>query len=150
MDTFDLPMLPPSGAPTCEGCPAHCCRYISVEIDRPDTKWQYDQIRWMLVHQNISVYVDHDGDWFVEFKTRCRELGEDNLCRSYERRPDLCRKYEAEECPVWNPGSPHKHEFKTEAEFTAWLDSKGRDWRYRAHEVRPEPRERRISQGDQA
>ncbi|MBI5838122.1 MAG: YkgJ family cysteine cluster protein [Candidatus Eisenbacteria bacterium] len=133
MDTFDLPVLP-STRPTCDGCVAHCCRYVSVEIDRPEAKWQHDQIRWMLVHENISVYVNPDGDWFVEFKTRCGELGEDNLCRSYERRPDLCRRYEPDACPVWSTEPAHRHEFHTADEYTAWLDSRNIDWRFRAHE----------------
>jgi uncharacterized protein len=136
MDTIDLPVLN-SGAPTCEGCAAHCCRYITIEIDKPDTKWQYDQIRWMLLHQDVSVFVDNEGDWLVEFPARCEELGEDNLCRSYGSRPDLCRRYEADECPVWNPSPPHKVEFKTADQFTAWLDSKKKDWRYRSHQEKP-------------
>ncbi len=135
---LELPIIKREGTPTCEGCPAHCCRYITVEIDRPEAKWQYDQIRWMLLHEKVSVYVDPDGDWFVEFKTRCRALGEDHLCTIYPERPDLCSSYDAAECPVWNPKPYAKAEFHSAEEFVAWMDQRGIDWRFKAHERRPE------------
>jgi hypothetical protein len=135
---LELPVLP-NTKPTCDGCVAHCCRYISIEIDRPDTKWQYDQIRWMLLHGGISVGVNAENEWYVEIQARCEELDERNMCRSYLTRPQLCEDYSNEECPVWSPGSAYEFEFKTEAEFTAWLDQRGVDWRYKAHEKRELP-----------
>ena len=90
------------GKPTCQGCVAHCCRYVAVEIDKPDTKWQYDQILWMLVHENVAVYIEADGEWYVEFKTKCSARGEANLCKIYEDRPRLCRDYSNETCGVWS------------------------------------------------
>ena len=134
----ELPVLR-TGKPNCAGCVAYCCRYIVIEIDRPTSKADYDQIRWLLLHENISVGVGVDDSWFVEVATRCGELDEQNMCRSYLDRPDLCEKYEPEECAVWNPDPPYKHEFKTAAEFISWLEERGVNWRFKGHERRRMP-----------
>src|SRR5262245_36414428 len=109
------------GKPTCDGCVAHCCRYVAVEIESPRSKWQLDQIRWMLLHENVSVYVGTDRHWYVEFRTRCKALGPDNRCTIYEDRPDLCRHYKVETCPVWATGKTHVVRFDSEPAFAAYL-----------------------------
>src|SRR5258706_66956 len=87
---INLPMLPdgrialPTGNP-CEGCD-HCCRYVSIEIDRPTTKRDFDNIRWYLLHKNISVMIDYEGDWLIQFDTPCEWLIE-GRCGHYELRP---------------------------------------------------------------
>jgi Fe-S-cluster containining protein len=136
--SIELPVLGTAGA-TCEGCVAHCCRYVLIEVDKPTSKSDYDQIRWLLLHENISLGIGEDSCWYIEVATRCKELDERNLCRSYLNRPDLCEKYDPEECLVWNPDPAYKHEFKTADEFLAWLDERGVDWRYKAHEKRVMP-----------
>jgi Fe-S-cluster containining protein len=112
-----------SSAPvqTCEGCPAHCCRYVAVEIDKPRAHWQNDQIRWMLLHENVAVYVGNDRHWYVEFRTRCRALQDDGRCGTYETRPDLCRDYEISTCPRWATGSPHLVRFESARAFEDFL-----------------------------
>ena len=119
------------GRPTCTGCVAHCCRYVAVEIDRPRSKWQYDQIYWMLLHAGVSLFVDPAGKWYIEFRTRCEQLAEDNRCAIYDRRPNLCKQYEVVDCPVWSDGEAHRLRFETAESFAAYLDGKGIDWRYR-------------------
>ena len=119
------------GHPTCEGCVAHCCRYVCVEIDRPRAKWQYDQIHWMLLHADVAVFEGPDGKWFTEFRTRCSQLTAENRCAAYASRPALCRSYEVENCPVWNEGDQHRVRFESAEEFAAWLDGRRIDWRYK-------------------
>ena len=136
--SIELPVLR-TGKPTCEGCVAHCCRYVLIEIDKPTCKGDYDQIRWLLLHENLTLGIGEDNCWYIEVATRCRELDERNLCRAYLDRPDLCEKYEPEQCPVWNPDPPYKHEFRTADAFVAWLDRRGVDWRFKAHEKRRMP-----------
>ncbi len=118
------------GRPTCRGCVAHCCRYISVEIDPPSAKWQYDQVYWMLLHENVAVYQEREGGWYVEFTTRCRALTEKNLCSRYETRPQLCRDYSNESCPVWNKDELYKVRFEDAEAFAHWLEDRGVDWRF--------------------
>lgn len=118
------------GRPTCRGCIAHCCRYVSVEIDPPKAKWQYDQVYWMLLHEAVSVYEEMEGGWFVEFRTRCRALSEHNLCSTYETRPNLCREYSNESCGVWNKERLYRVRFDDAASFAHWLDTKKVNWRF--------------------
>ena len=57
--------------------------YVALPIDTPDTAAEYDNIRWYLMHENIHVFVE-DGDWYIAFMTRCKNLRDDNLCGIYD------------------------------------------------------------------
>jgi Fe-S-cluster containining protein len=107
--------------PTCDGCVAHCCRYVAVEIETPRAHWQKDQVRWLLLHENVAVYMGTDRHWYVEFRTKCRELQDDNRCGTYETRPDLCRAYEAKTCPRWAEGLGHVVRFESAREYADYL-----------------------------
>jgi len=85
------------GCLLCEQCAAACCRYIALPIDKPRTPRDYDDIRWYLMHEGVSVFVE-DGDWYCQFQTRCRNLALDNRCSIYESRPHICRDYEPGDC----------------------------------------------------
>lgn len=85
------------GSVLCEQCAAACCRYLAIPLDRPRTRRDYDDIRWYLMHEGVSVFVE-DGDWFVQFQARCRNLQPDNRCGVYETRPEICREYEPGDC----------------------------------------------------
>jgi len=85
------------GSLLCEHCLAACCRYIALPLDKPTTVRDFDDIRWYLMHQGISVFVE-EGDWYVQFQTRCKNLGMDNRCEIYDSRPQICRTYEPGEC----------------------------------------------------
>ena len=61
----------------CEGCTL-CCEHVTVEFDTPENKEDYEEIMWMLMHENVCVFIDEDG-WNVEFKTRCKYLNENRL-----------------------------------------------------------------------
>lgn len=86
-----------AGSILCEHCTAACCRYIALPIDKPRSRRDYDDIRWYVMHEGVSVFVE-EGDWYVQFQARCKNLQEDNLCGVYETRPKICREYEAHEC----------------------------------------------------
>ena len=115
----------------CVACEAKCCKYVAVEIDKPTTKRDYDQIRWYLLHKHMKVFVDHDHDWFLEFETECEALGGHALCRIYDARPQICRDH------GWPVGScehfadPYLHLWTTPGAFEAWLDEQGIDWRWK-------------------
>jgi Fe-S-cluster containining protein len=85
------------GSILCEHCAAACCRYLAIEIDRPSSARDYDDIRWYLMHEGISVFVE-EGDWYIQVRARCKNLGPDNLCQIYETRPRICRAYEPNNC----------------------------------------------------
>jgi len=81
----------------CDQCSALCCRYFVLEIDAPQTRQQYDDIRWYLVHQNVFVFIEKKK-WYLGIYSRCKHLQEDNRCGIYETRPRICRQYSTENC----------------------------------------------------
>ena len=81
----------------CEFCDAKCCRYFALPIDKPSTFEEFDYVRWYLLHEGASVFVE-DGDWFLLVHSPCKELGPDNRCQIYETRPQICREYSTTRC----------------------------------------------------
>lgn len=92
---------------TCDGCGAKCCRYVAIEIDTPETKEDFENIKWYVCHKNINVYFDCDDVWHIEFLTPCEFIGDDNLCTIYEKRPQICRDYSVETCLHHNDYEEH-------------------------------------------
>lgn len=84
----------------CEQCTGLCCRYFALPIETPEDRDDYDDIRWYLCHQGVSVFVE-DGDWYINLDNKCRYLREDNfMCDNYENRPRICRKYTTKDCDM--------------------------------------------------
>jgi uncharacterized protein len=82
----------------CDKCTGLCCRYIALPIDTPETRKDYDDIRWYLCHENISVFVE-DGDWYISVKNVCRHLCPETCkCLIYPKRPEICRRHKAKGC----------------------------------------------------
>ncbi len=81
----------------CEFCSGKCCRYIALPIEKPTAYEGFDEIRWYLLHEKTSVFVE-DGSWFLLIRNVCRALDENNRCRVYETRPQICREYSTEKC----------------------------------------------------
>ena len=82
----------PPGTCLCDHCPAKCCRYFALTIEEPRDWEDFDFIRWYLLHERAAVFVE-DGAWFLLVNNRCKYLGDDNRCRIYHTRPDICRGY---------------------------------------------------------
>jgi Fe-S-cluster containining protein len=82
----------------CEKCTGLCCRYFALPIETPEDKEDYDDIRWYLCHENITVFVE-DGDWYINIDNKCRYLSEEDYkCQIYEKRPRICREYTTKDC----------------------------------------------------
>ena len=82
----------------CDKCTGLCCRYFALPIETPETKEDYDDIRWYLCHKNVTIFVE-DGDWYININNKCRHLSEkDHRCRSYNKRPRICRQYRHADC----------------------------------------------------
>ncbi len=76
----------------CDRCAGLCCRYFALPIDNPETRRDYDNIRWYLLHEKVVVFVE-DGQWFIGILNKCKALQPDNRCGVYETRPKICRGY---------------------------------------------------------
>lgn len=110
--------------PRCAQCiPAKCCRYFSLEIDRPRTKRDYDDLLWMIAHQKISIYVEKKK-WYLMVHTQCEFLDIDtNFCTIYDKRPQMCREHSVDECEWHGPYNFDKH-FKSYDELRRWMKKK--------------------------
>jgi len=129
-----IPLPPPEGVEinsNCARCMAICCNYVSQEIDAPTTPKDFDVFRWYLMHPGVRIYVDEHGEWFLQFESRCKFLGEDNLCTIYEKRPQICRDLSPDSCEfALGPGD--RHYFTSLEEFDHWMDEKQRRKRVEA------------------
>ena len=81
----------------CDHCAGTCCRYFALAIDTPDTRREFDYLRWYLLHGKCSVFVS-DGTWFLMVHADCNHLQSDNRCGIYDTRPDICREYSTDAC----------------------------------------------------
>ena len=81
----------------CLRCSGKCCRYYMLEIDRPTTKSDFDDIRWYLCHEGSTIHVE-DRHWYLHVQSKCLYLDEDNRCNIYDRRPQICRNHNPGEC----------------------------------------------------
>lgn len=108
----------PEGNP-CAGCD-HCCRYVSIEIPTPSTKRDFDNIRWYVLHKNVSVFADWEGNWMVQFDTPCEWLVE-GQCTHYEFRPHICREYDPAECERYCTTPAEKILIRTEQDLERYL-----------------------------
>jgi uncharacterized protein len=96
----------------CEHCVGYCCRHIALPIDKPTERSDFDDIRWYLLHEGVSVFVE-DGDWYIHVQTTCRHLQPDFRCGIYATRPQICRDYTTDNCDY------HSGDYGWEAHFTA-------------------------------
>ncbi|MBR5627203.1 MAG: YkgJ family cysteine cluster protein [Thermoguttaceae bacterium] len=85
----------------CSYCTGKCCRYFALPIDTPENYKQFDFVRWYLLHDRASVFVE-DGTWYLLVHTPCKYLDEKNRCGIYETRPQICREYTTKKCEYNN------------------------------------------------
>jgi Fe-S-cluster containining protein len=85
------------GESLCDHCTAKCCKYFALPIETPTKRQDFDYIRWYLLHELASIFVD-EGTWYLLVHSRCRHLQADNRCGIYETRPQICRDYTTDNC----------------------------------------------------
>jgi len=103
----------------CKNCDA-CCRYIALEIDKPMTDEDNDNIIWFLLHQNVTVYIGFDNKWYIEFQTPCKALKK-GLCSEYQTRPNVCRDHKQKTCVKFIPGPTEKKLFSSADDFRKYI-----------------------------
>ncbi len=87
----------PPGENLCEHCTAKCCHYFALAIDTPKTADDYDYLRWYLLHESATIFVE-GKTWYLLVHTTCKHLRDDHRCGIYETRPKICRTYTTAEC----------------------------------------------------
>jgi len=106
---------------TCEKCDALCCKYFALEIDKPTTRNDFENIRWYISHQRTSVFIQ-EGKWYLNVKNRCKYLDSSNRCKIYERRPAICRRLNPERCEYHDRNAAR--EIKTIKQLEKYLEEK--------------------------
>ncbi len=126
----------------CTSC-GFCCTYVAYDINPPTTAKRAAEILWHLYHPGVVIYYDGE-DWYGQFMTRCRQLGEDGKCRIYAQRPHICREHDEKQCEV-NADEPGQY-FNDVNDFLAYL-KQSRKRVYAALEKDFIPLENRRSNG---
>ncbi len=101
----------------CHSCGAACCRYVAVALAPPRDADDRDLIHWYLSHADVCVYIDKDGEWWVQVGTDCRHIAPDGGCGVYESRPQLCRDYGTHACERADHDDENIAEFTTIEQF---------------------------------
>jgi Fe-S-cluster containining protein len=85
----------------CDDCPALCCHDLSIEIKRPRTRHEIDDLKWRLNYDTVGIYL-RNRRWHMVVKGRCQFLDEANLCTIYDRRYDICRDHTPPYCEKYD------------------------------------------------
>ena len=108
----------------CEKCTGLCCRYFALPIETPEDKGDFDDIRWYLCHEGITVFVE-DGDWYLNVKNKCRHLSsKDYRCRIYEKRPKICRGYKTADCDLTEGEYDYELHFTNDKDMEEYIKLK--------------------------
>ncbi len=120
-----------SAAPVdkCDRCQASlCCNYITVALDTPRTKADFQQLLWQVSHQGVEVYKEKQG-WCLLVYSRCEHLQADGRCAIYASRPAICRDYDNAFCEYDAPAEKgFQLHFRNHAELLAYLRRRFRRW----------------------
>jgi Fe-S-cluster containining protein len=124
-------------------CLGACCKYIGVPIDAPDTAREWDDWRWYVAHEGISIYKDA-GSWYLNIETRCTYLDKDLKCGIYETRPQTCAEYDPSACEWQEPDAVWDMHFATPEDIEAHLRQKkeARNAKARARRAKESARKR--------
>ena len=108
----------------CNKCSGLCCRYFALPIDTPETKEDYDDIRWYLCHENITIFVE-EGDWYLNVKNKCRHLTKNgHSCAIYPKRPKICRNYRTKNCDYTSGEYDYELHFTNDKQMEEYMKVK--------------------------
>ncbi len=122
-EVMELPLIVLPATHACTDC-GECCTYLAVEIDQPTSFTDLEHVFWYLTHRDVAVYIDWEGDWFIEFQTVCEHLTEAKACGIYEERPKICSEFSWNECERTTGERAWKYHFDVPDQFFEWLEAK--------------------------
>lgn len=105
----------------CDHCTAKCCHYFALPIDTPVDRGDFDYIRWYLLHDRATVFVE-DETWYLLVYTTCKHLQDDHRCGIYHTRPQICRDYTTDECEFEDDWAYEKY-FETPEQIDQYADA---------------------------
>jgi hypothetical protein len=110
----------------CKDCSAECCKHIAAPLEEPKTWEECEAIKWYIAHENVCVYKDVEGDWLVEFISKCGQL-DGHRCKAWGTKdyPQICGEYKMETCVMNEEGEYWEILFKTAADVDQYMQEKG-------------------------
>ncbi|MCB9897424.1 MAG: YkgJ family cysteine cluster protein [Planctomycetes bacterium] len=102
----------------CGQCTALCCHYFALEIDAPEERADFENLRWYILHEDTELFID-GGAWFLQINRKCTWLA-GNKCGRYEDRPAICAEYDNTECDL--DGITAERHFRTIEELEAYRE----------------------------
>ncbi len=106
---------------TCKECNGLCCRKVSFDIGIPETKTDFENVRWYFYH-GFLIFINNKKSWHAEKLIRCRMLSKDNRCKIYRSRPPTCKAYPTIHC--LRNDSDVIQKFNSLKEYNRFLDEK--------------------------
>lgn len=103
----------------CNQCVALCCRYFALQIEKPQTRRDFEDLRWYILHEDASIFVE-DGEWYLQINRKCRALLPDNRCAIYHNRPSICREYKTDGCDWHADAYQYDHLFTEPEQIEAF------------------------------
>lgn len=66
-------------------------------MDPPEDDEDFDDLAWILIHENVSIHVGA-LQWEIVVKNKCRFIDSEKGCTIYDKRPQICREHKPGEC----------------------------------------------------
>ena len=108
----------------CDKCTGLCCRYMALPIETPEDRGDYDDIRWYLCHEDVTVFVE-DDEWYINIKNKCKYLAkDDNRCLIYDKRPRICRGYKHDNCDLTDGEYDYELHFTSAEQMVEYIKIK--------------------------
>ena len=92
--------------PDCPTCNGLCCRSVTLPIHKPFLTRNIDLIRYLLMHRDVRVGIDIEGNWMMDLPLECRFLDKRNSCSIYEKTAEDLQGVPAEKRVVFAPIGP--------------------------------------------
>jgi Fe-S-cluster containining protein len=112
----------PDGESLCSYCTAKCCRYFALPLDEPNEPQDFDFMRWFLLHEAASIFVDGET-WYLLVHTTCKHLQADHRCGIYHTRPQICRDYSTAECE-YDENTVYDMYFETAEQMAEYVEAR--------------------------
>ena len=76
-------------------CDASCCKVITLLLKKSRNSNEENDVQLILSHEGTHLHKENGAE-YIEIDTKCRFLTPENKCSIYEKRFNLCRRYECE------------------------------------------------------
>lgn len=108
----------------CSQCKGMCCKYVSIAIEAPQSRKDFDCLRWYVCHEGVSLFMEK-GKWYVMVGNICRHLDlKTHLCGIYQTRPDICREFPPVNCDFRSEEYGHDLHFNNDEELDKYIKIK--------------------------